>query len=286
MPIASSRGALRVRGRTLPWGARTYIMGIVNISPDSFSGDGVADAGAAAARAIAQRAAGADIVDLGAESTRPGHRPISSQTELERLTPALEHLRARDPAALVSIDTYKPEVYLRAHAAGGDILNSIWGASPALIEAALQTGSPIVAMHNSPVPVYEGDVVDEVLRFLLDVATRAVAAGIPAAHVIVDPGIGFGKTAEHNLRILARLDRLVALGFPTLLGTSRKSTLGKLTDRPVGEREFGTAATVALAASAGIDIVRVHDVREQSDVVRVSDAIARGWRPPGWRSAG
>jgi dihydropteroate synthase len=133
--------------------------------------------------------------------------------------------------------------------------------------------------------VYDGDVVDEVCRFLLDVATRAVAAGIPAEHVLVDPGIGFGKTAEHNLRILSRLEKLVALGFPTLIGTSRKSTLGKLTGRPVDERAFATAATVALAAAAGIDIVRVHDVGEQRDVVRVSDAISRGWRPPEWSSA-
>jgi dihydropteroate synthase len=259
-------------------------MGIVNLSPDSFSGDGDADAAGAAARALAQRDAGADILDLGAESTRPGHRPISPDLEAERLMPALARLRSLDADVVVSVDTYKPEIYRQAHAAGGDILNSIWGASPALIEAALATGSPIVAMHNAPVPVYEGDVLDEVLRFLLEVATRAVASGVPAEHVIVDPGIGFGKTAEHNLRILSRLDRLVALGFPTLVGTSRKSTLGKLTGRPVDERSHGTAATVALAAAAGVDIVRVHDVRAQSDVVRVSDAIVRGWRPASWNA--
>jgi dihydropteroate synthase len=282
LPIAFSRGALRVRGRTLPWGARTYIMGIVNITPDSFSGDGVSGAEQAVSRAVAQRDAGADIVDIGAESTRPGHRPISSELEIERLIPAIEQLRAADTETIVSVDTYKPDVYRRAHAAGGDIVNSIWGAGPALIEAAGETGSALVVMHNAPVAVYDGDVVDEVLRFLLEVATRAVAAGLPPEHVIIDPGIGFGKTAEHNVRILHRLDRIVALGFPTLLGTSRKSTLGKLTGRPVHERAFGTAATVALAAAAGIDIVRVHDVREQTDVARVSDAIARGWRPAGW----
>jgi dihydropteroate synthase len=282
----NDRGALRLRGRALPWGARTYVMGIVNVSPDSFSGDGVADARAAARLGIALRNAGADILDLGAESTRPGHRPIETELEIARLLPAVSALRADDPDAIVSIDTYKPDVYRRAHAAGADMLNSIWGAGPALIEAALETDSPIVAMHNAPVAVYEGDVLDEVLRFLLEVAERAVRAGIPAAHVIVDPGIGFGKTAEHNLRILSRLDRIVGLGFPTLLGTSRKSTLGKLTGRRVDEREFGTAATIALAAAAGIDIVRVHDVREQTDVVRVSDAIVRGWRPAGWNTAG
>jgi dihydropteroate synthase len=257
-------------------------MGIVNVSPDSFSGDGVADAGSAAARATALSAAGADILDFGAESTRPGHRPIGASAEITRLVPAIERLRASDTQSIVSVDTYKPVVYRRAHAAGGDILNSIWGAGPALVAAAVETGSPIVAMHNAPVPVYEHDVVDEVLRFLLDAGERAVAAGIPAEHVILDPGIGFGKTPEHNVQILAQLDRLVALGFPTLLGTSRKSTLGRLTGRRVGDRAFGTAATVALAARAGIDIVRVHDVREQIDVARVSDAIARGWRPADW----
>lgn len=285
MPIASSdRGALRVRGRCLPWGARTYVMGIVNVTPDSFSGDGVADAGAAAQVALAQRDAGSDILDFGAESTRPGHRPIDAELELARLIPALERVRSVDTDSIVCIDTYKAHVFLRAHAAGADMLNSIWGASPALIEAALETQSPIVAMHNAPVAVYTGDVLDEVLRFLLDVATRAVAAGIAADNVIVDPGIGFGKTAEHNLRILGGLERVVALGFPTLIGTSRKSTLGKLTGRPVGERAFATAATVALAANAGIDIVRVHDVAELRDVVNVADAIVRGWRPAGWNA--
>ncbi len=284
MPIASKgRGALQVRGQSLPWGARTYLMGIVNVTPDSFSGDGLAEPDAAVDRALQQQAAGADILDIGAESTRPGHRPVDVPTEIARLLPVIERLRARDGSAVISVDTFKPEVFRRAHAAGADILNSIWGAGPALIEVALQTGAPIVAMHNSPVPIDAGDVVDAVLRFLLDAATRAVAAGIPADRVIVDPGIGFGKTAEGNLRILHRLDRLVALGFPTLLGTSRKSTLGKLTGRGVAERTYGTAATVALAANAGIDIVRVHDVRELRDVVQVSDAIVRGWRPSGWR---
>lgn len=285
MPIGfSDRGALRLRGRTLPWGARTYVMGIVNVTPDSFSGDGVADVDQAATRALALRDAGADLLDVGAESTRPGHRPIETSVEIARLVPVVERVRSFDADVILSIDTYKPEVFARARAAGADMLNSIWSSSSGMIDAALAAGTPLVVMHNAPVAVYEGDVVDEVLRFLLDVATRAVAAGIPADSVIVDPGIGFGKTAEHNLRILGRLDRFVALGFPTLLGTSRKSTLGKVTGRGVGERAFGTAATVALAAAAGIDIVRVHDVADQRDVVNVADAIVRGWRPAEWNA--
>ncbi|GAC1412427.1 MAG: hypothetical protein NVSMB64_22720 [Candidatus Velthaea sp.] len=257
-------------------------MGIVNVSPDSFSGDGLGNTPAAAARAIVQRDAGADIIDIGAESTRPGHNPIDAATEMERLVPAIERVRAADATAIVSVDTFKAEVFAGAHAAGADMLNSIWGASDELIAACLATNAPLVAMHNKAVAVYEGDVVDEVLRFLLATGERAVCAGIPADHVILDPGIGFGKLPEHNLAILGALDRFVALGFPTLLGTSRKSTIGKLTGRSVADRAFGTAATVALAANAGIDIVRVHDVAEQRDVVRVADAIARGWRPDGW----
>ena len=282
MSESLTRGALRVRGRTLPWGRRTYIMGIVNVSPDSFSGDGAADAATAVARALEQRDAGCDLIDVGGESTRPGYDPIDAATELARLLPVIEGLRARDREAIVSIDTFKPEVYRRAHAAGGDLLNSIWGASDELIAACVETQSAIVVMHNKAVAIYEGDVVGEVLAGLAAAAERCVRAGIPAEHVILDPGIGFGKTPEHNLSVLGALPRLVALGFPTLLGTSRKSTIGRLTGRDVDGRAFGTAATVALAAAAGIDIVRVHDVAEQRDVVRVADAIVRGWRPDGW----
>ncbi|HEY5350205.1 MAG TPA: dihydropteroate synthase [Candidatus Lustribacter sp.] len=282
MSEAAIRGALRVRGQTLPWGRRTYIMGIVNVSPDSFSGDGVLDTATAVARALEQRDDECDIIDIGAESTRPGYRPIDAATEIARLVPVIEALRATDGQSIVSVDTFKAGVYRRAHAAGGDVLNSIWGASDELIDACIETGSPIVVMHNKAVAIYQGDVVDEVLATLAASAERCVRAGLPAEHVILDPGIGFGKTPEHNLSVLGALGRLVALGFPTLLGTSRKSTIGRLTARDVGGRAFGTAATVALAAAAGIDIVRVHDVDEQRDVVRVADAIARGWRPAGW----
>jgi dihydropteroate synthase len=279
---ATTRGALRLRGRVLPWGARTYLMGIVNVSPDSFSGDGTLDVPTLLARIAEQRDAGSDIVDIGAESTRPGYQPIDAATEQARLVPVIAAARADDPATILSIDTFKPEVYRAAHAAGGDLLNSIWGASDALIEAALATGSPIVVMHNKAVAIYEGNVVDDVLAGLAASAERCVRTGIPAEHVILDPGIGFGKTPEHNLAVLGALPRLTALGFPTLVGTSRKSTIGRITGRDVDQRAFGTAATVALAAAAGIDIVRVHDVAEQRDVVHVADAITRGWRPPGW----
>lgn len=280
--LTRERGALRVRDRVLRWGERTYVMGIVNVSPDSFSGDGDPDATVAAARAVDQLRAGADLIDVGAESTRPGHRPLEPGVERARLLPALRAIRAAARDAIVSVDTFKPALFREARVAGGDLLNSIWGASDEMIAACAQTRAPIVVMHNKAVAVYERDVVDELLRFLEDAAHRCVRAGISPHHVILDPGIGFGKSPEHNIAILRSLHRLVALGFPTLVGTSRKSTIGKLTGRGVDAREFGTAATVALAVAAGIDIVRVHDVPEQRDVVRVSDAIVRGWRPEGW----
>ncbi|MEO7040344.1 MAG: dihydropteroate synthase [Candidatus Elarobacter sp.] len=276
------RGALRVRGQVLPWGARTYVMGILNVSPDSFSGDGVVGTQAAVARALRHLTEGADILDIGAESTRPGHHAIDSATERARLLPAIEAIRAAAPAAPISVDTFKANVFCDAHSVGGDLLNSIWGASDELLEACASTAAPLIVMHNKAVAMYEHDVVDEVLAVLAGAAARCVRAGIPAEHVILDPGIGFGKLPEHNLAVLRALDRLVALGFPTLLGTSRKSTIGKLTGRGVDERAFGTAATLALAVDAGIDIVRVHDVAEQRDVVRVADAIVRGWRPDDW----
>ena len=276
------RGALTLRGRSLPWGARTYVMGIVNVTPDSFSGDGVPDVAAATERALYQHEAGADLVDLGAESTRPGHAPIDAALEAARLVPVVAALRARAPDAVLSIDTFKGDVFRAAFAAGGDMLNSVWGLDDALAAAAAECGVPVVVMHNKRVAIYERDVVDEVVAYLAAAAERAVRAGIPPQHVILDPGIGFGKTAEHNLAVLRSLDRIVGLGFPTLLGTSRKSTIGRLTGRDVSERTYGTAATVALAVAAGIDVVRVHDVAEMTDVVRVADAVVRGWRPAGW----
>jgi dihydropteroate synthase len=278
----NARGGLEVRGQWLHWGARTYVMGIVNVTPDSFSGDGITDPQPAIAHAIAQARARADIIDIGAESTRPGYVPVSEETELKRLLPVVEEVRARLPTAIVSIDTYKPSVFRAARAAGADMLNSVWGLPDALLEAVVQAGAAVVIMHNKERAQYDGDVVDEVLTFLSEAAQRATRAGIPAERVILDPGIGFGKTPEHNLRVLHELPRLVAIGFPTLLGASRKSTIGKLTGKSPRERVAGTTATTALAAAAGIDIVRVHDVDEAVDAVRVTDAIVRGWRPASW----
>lgn len=279
----AKRGALTVRGRTFAWGTRTYVMGVVNATPDSFSGDGLPESSDAVSRGCELLAAGADLLDVGAESTRPGHTPIDEREERRRLLPVLRGLREQRPDAVLSVDTYKADVFGAAHDAGGDILNSIWGLDDALLAAAVEGAVPIVIMHNKRVAVYEGDVVDDVLSSLERQATHAVRAGIAPERVLLDPGIGFGKTSEHNLAVLGALDRIVALGFPTLLGTSRKSTIGKLTGRDVGARVYGTAATVALAVAAGIDVVRVHDVAAMHDVVVVADAVVRGWRPAHWR---
>ena len=282
LQLDKTRGALRIRERELPWGAQTYLMGIVNVTPDSFSGDGRADPAQAIAYALEQHSRSADILDIGGQSTRPGYTPIGSAVEKKRLIPVIEGVRSRLGAqAIVSVDTFDPSVFRAALDAGADILNSIWGLTSELLEVVTEYKTPLVIMHNKDVASYE-DVVDEVLRFLDEGAGRAVRAGVAAEHVILDPGIGFGKSPEHNIAMLRALKRLVALGFPTLAGTSRKSTIGKLTGREPLERGFGTAATVALAIAAGVDIVRVHDVSEMRDVIAVGDAIERGWRPPSW----
>lgn len=258
-------------------------MGIVNATPDSFSGDGRPTAEGAIVHAVEQADQSADLIDIGAESTRPGHTPVDERTELERLLPVIAGVRSRLGAdVIVSADTFKPAVFRRAYEAGADVLNSIWGLPDELLALAVELGVPVVIMHNKAVAVYERDVVDEVLSFLDAAAQRAVRAGVLAHHVMLDPGIGFGKSPDQNIAVLQALPRLVGLGFPTMLGTSRKSTIGKLTGREPQERIYGTAATVALGIAAGIDIVRVHDVREIRDVVSVSDAIARNWRPASW----
>lgn len=271
-----------VRGRRFVRGERTMIMGILNVTPDSFSGDGRISPTDALDRAAAQYAAGADIIDIGGESTRPGHVQIPIAEEIERVVPVIRAVRERFATWPISIDTYKPEVARAALAAGADCINSIWGASDDLIALAVESGATLAIMHNRT-EIHEGEIVEEVLRALGAQARRARERGVPPERIVLDPGIGFGKTPDQNIAVLAGLERLVALGYPTLLGTSRKSTLGKLAGRVrPDERVFATAATTALAVRAGIDIVRVHDVAATRDVVAVSDAIVRNWRPHQW----
>jgi dihydropteroate synthase len=282
MVAGFSRGVMRLRRSAFAWGERTYLMAIVNTSPDSFSGDGIGSAPDAVAHALRQWDEGADVLDIGGESTRPGHVPIDAMTEIARIVPVVEEVRARLPDAVISVDTYKPEVARAAHAAGADIVNSVWGAPDALLDVAAELRMPFVAMHNQHGTQYDGDAVESVLAFLRDCGARALGRGIAREHVLLDPGIGFGKTADQNIAMLRRLSDLCALGFPTLLGTSRKSTIGKLTDREPFERVAGTVATTALGVAAGIDVVRVHDVAPNRDALRVADAVVRDWRPARW----
>lgn len=268
-----------IGGREFVWGARTYIMGIINATPDSFSGDGLqnapdpAEAAANQARAMAE--AGADLLDIGAESTRPGSQPVGAEEEMRRLLPVLRAVAASVDLPL-SVDTSKAAVAEAALAHGAHCLNDVWGLQrdPAIAAAAARAGAPVIVMHNQIGTEYE-DLMGDILRFLRRSVARAVEAGIPEDRVIVDPGIGFGKTREQNLAVLRDLADLRCLGRPILLGTSRKSVIGLTLDRPVGERTYGTAATVALGVAAGADIVRVHDVREMAQVARMADAICR-----------
>jgi dihydropteroate synthase len=281
--IASAQPSpLRLRGRTFVWGARTYLMGIVNVTPDSFSGDGLLARAASnpveAALAQARRMAGegADLVDVGGESTRPGHDPVPEEEESLRVVPVVRALREALPELPISIDTTKARVAEAALDAGADLINDIWGvrADRDLLRLVAERGVPIVLMHNRDEARYR-NVVAEVLADLERAIESAVAAGVDEELVIVDPGIGFGKTAEQNLAVLRQLSALRVLGRPVLLGTSRKSTIGRILDLPAEERLEGTLATTAVAVAAGVDIVRVHDVEPNRRVALVSDAIVR-----------
>jgi dihydropteroate synthase len=274
---------LSIRGQTFRWGRRTFVMGIVNATPDSFSGDGLLrEAGhesaveAAVVRAARMVAEGADLLDIGGESSRPGHQPVDTGEELRRVLPVVVAVRAALPDTPISVDTTKAEVAQAALDAGADLINDIWGtAERTLAVLAAERGVPYVLMHNRGEARY-ANVAAEVVADLRAAIERAVAAGVDRDAIIVDPGIGFGKTAEHNLALLRDLAALRVLGRPILLGTSRKSTIGKVLDLPAEERLEGTLATTALGIAAGVDIVRVHDVEANRRAARMSDAIVRG----------
>ena len=270
-------------GDTLTWGVRTYVMGIINVTPDSFSGDGLGgDVSAVVEQALRFQEEGADILDIGAESTRPGHDKVSLDDELARLMPALEAVAGK-VSLPISVDTYKAAVARRAVDAGAVIINDIWGlkAEPELAKVAADTGAGLVLMHNQKGARYQ-DLIPDIVSSLQDSVNTAIDAGVPQENIIVDPGIGFGKTPDHNLEVLAGLEALKAVGCPILVGTSRKSTLGLLLDLPADQAVEATAATVSLAIAGGADLVRVHDVKEMVRVCRVTDAVVRGWRPQGW----
>ena len=274
---------MKIGGATFEWGSRTYVMGVINATPDSFSGDGVgANVDGALAQARSFEEWGADIIDVGGESTRPpsiyaGSEPVTADKELERVLPIIRAI-VEETDVPVSIDTYKAEVARQAVEAGASMINDVWALQrdPDMAGAAAGLGVPVVLMHNQNHTDYD-DVVPDVISRLSWLADRAVEAGVRRDGIVVDPGMGFGKTAQHNLEILRRLDEFRATGLPLLVGMSRKSTIGYVLDLPIDERVEGTAATVALSIAGGADIVRVHDVREMARVARMSDAVVRGW---------
>ncbi len=268
---------ITIAGREFAWGARTFIMGIVNVTPDSFSGDGLArDTAAAVRQALQMREDGADIIDVGGESTRPGADELPAQEEMRRVLPVVERL-AKELDIPISVDTYKAEVAKAALDAGAHMINDIYGFTrqPEIARVASEAGVPAVAMHNQRGRDFH-DTIGDIAAGLLESLRIAREAGLPEERVIVDPGFGFGWTVEQNLEMLRRLSELRILGRPILAGTSRKSTIGAaLGDLPVAQRIEGTAASVAIAIARGADIVRVHDVREMARVVRVADALIR-----------
>ncbi|MDH3942601.1 MAG: dihydropteroate synthase [Anaerolineae bacterium] len=277
------------------WGARTYIMGIINLTPDSFSGDGLQMAGDPVEAALRQAEsfveAGAHMVDVGGESTRPGSEAVGAQEEMERVLPVIERLVSNLDIP-ISIDTYKAHVAEAALEAGAAMINDVWGlqADPEMARLAAERGVPVILMHNRSTPKnaevlerlggrYTGveydDLIEDIKRELMESVEIARKAGIIDESIILDPGIGFGKTVEQNLELLDRTDDIRKLGFPVLIGPSRKSFIGYTLDLPPEERVEGTAATVAVGIARGADIVRVHDVAAMARVARMTDAIVR-----------
>ncbi|MFZ5879356.1 MAG: dihydropteroate synthase [Chloroflexota bacterium] len=289
--------SLTIGRQTFTWGARTYVMGILNVTPDSFSGDGLLAQGDAVEAALAQAraflAAGADLLDVGGESTRPGSQPVGAEQEMERVLPVIRRIVDEFPQALISVDTCKAEVAEAAFEAGAHILNDVWGlrADPALASVAAKFGAPVILMHNRSNPAsvdvrerlgnaYLGaeyvNLVEDVKIELLESVQLALQAGVAETHIVLDPGIGFGKTREQNLELINRLGEIRALGYPILLGPSRKSFIGYTLDLPPDQRVEGTAAAVAVGITRGADIIRVHDVQAMARVAKMTDALVRG----------
>jgi dihydropteroate synthase len=270
------------------WGERTYVMGIVNASPDSFSGDGSTDIEASVTLGCRFVEEGADILDVGGESTKPGFTDVSVEEEIRRVVPLIERLASRMKVP-ISVDTSKYEVARQALAAGATIINDQWGlkTEPGLAELAAKNNAPLILMSNQrDIGGYDAnagrdtgnyaDVIDKVIASLRQSVKVAQKAGVPNENIIIDPGIGFGKTWHQDIEIIRRLQELKVMGFPILVGTSRKSMIKMVLNLPANQRVEGTAATVAISIANGADIVRVHDVKQMARVCRMTDAIVRG----------
>ncbi|MEE9247677.1 MAG: dihydropteroate synthase, partial [Dehalococcoidia bacterium] len=274
---ADQRPVTVCRGREFRWGSRTYVMGIINVTPDSFSGDGLGNGvDAALAQALRFEEEGADILDVGGHSTRPGHTPITQQEELRRVVPVIERL-ARETSLPISIDTFVAQVALRAFDYGASMVNDQWALrhDPEMAGVVAEAGVPIVLMHNQHSTEYS-DLIPDISASLKESVAKAQQAGIPLENIIVDPGLGFGKTLEHNLEVVRRLSELTGLASALLVGPSRKSMIGRVLGLPVDQRGEGTGAVLALSIANGADMVRVHDVKEMVRVCRMTDAIVRG----------
>ena len=280
------------------WGTRTYVMGIINVTPDSFSDDGVATG---LDQGVAERAAaqgrqfvsdGADILDIGGESTRPGSRPVTAVEEMTRIIPAIRTIRADMSDVVISVDTYRADVAEAALDAGADWINDVWGLrmDPAMAGLVAERNCPVVIMHNRSKPkdvdqearlggryigIHYANLIQDIKDELGQQIDLALSVGVHPEQIIIDPGIGFGKTVEQNLELLDRLDEFKTLGFPILSGPSRKSFIGYTLDLPPEQRLEGTAAAVAISIDRGADIVRVHDVAAMVRIARMTDAIVR-----------
>lgn len=270
-----------IGNENLEIGKRTYIMGILNITPDSFSDGGkFIDVDNAIKHAKKMTEEGADIIDIGGESTRPGSIEVSSKEEIQRVLPVVESL-VEEVNAFISVDTSKSEVAEKVLQAGAHIINDVWGLQKDRDMASViaKYDAPVVIMHNKNDTNYDKDIIECIKEFLNDSINIAISAGIDKNKIILDPGIGFGKTVEQNIIVMSRLDELKDIGYPILLGTSRKSMIGKILDLPANERVEGTISTSVMGIMKGIDFLRVHDIKENLRAILVTDTIIRGRKP-------
>jgi dihydropteroate synthase len=268
---------LECNGKKLELGKKTLIMGILNVTPDSFSDGGEYNTIESAEEQCSLILnEGADIIDIGGESTRPGSKPVTENEEIDRVIPVLKSLRnSYDP--FISIDTSKAKVAKLALENGANMINDVWGLQkePSIAQHIAQYNVPVVIMHNKENNKYEKDIIESMKLFFEKSLDIAYKAGIKKENIILDPGIGFGKDPEQNIEVMARLDEIKALGYPLLLGTSRKSMIGYILDLPSDERLEGTIATNVIGVMNGYDIIRVHDVKEHVRAIKVTDRIIR-----------
>ncbi|MCM3745632.1 dihydropteroate synthase [Sporosarcina luteola] len=276
MELSKAKDIYRLGNTEFDFKKETAVMGILNVTPDSFSDGGkYGQIDAALKRAEEMLRDGAKIIDIGGESTRPGHAPVSLELELERTVPVIEAL-VRELDCVISIDTYKADVAEAALKAGAKIVNDVWGAKrePRIAKVAAAHGAPIILMHNREKADYEGSFMDEMIADLEESTAIARKAGVPESNIWLDPGIGFAKDTRQNVLAMQGLRRISSMGYPLLLATSRKRMIGNILDLPVDERMEGTGATVCYGIEHGCHLVRVHDVKEMSRMVRMMDVLA------------